>query len=57
MNESGQDWQAIAAIAVVLGTMTAFAVRAVLRRRKGKGAGLGCASGCGCGPAKNLKKR
>ncbi|WP_461785025.1 hypothetical protein [Prosthecobacter sp.] len=40
MNE---NWQSIAAIAVVLITVVLFAVRAAKRRKK-----PGCGRGCGC---------
>jgi len=41
MNE---NWQSIAAIAVILTTLVLFALRAAKRRKK-----PGCAGGCGCG--------
>ncbi|MBL9177012.1 MAG: FeoB-associated Cys-rich membrane protein [Verrucomicrobiaceae bacterium] len=41
MNE---NWQSIAAIAVVLITVVLFAVRAARRRKK-----PGCGGSCGCG--------
>ncbi len=39
-----QDWQSIAAIAVVLVTTVLFIVRSAKRRKK-----AGCGGSCGCG--------
>lgn len=39
------DWQTWAALAVVLVTAIAFAVRAIRRRRRGA---IGCGGGCDC---------
>ncbi len=40
-----ENWQSIAAIAVIIITIVLFIVRAVKRRKK-----PGCGGGCGCQP-------
>ena len=44
VHDAGMNWQSIAAIAIVLVTVTLFIVRAMRPPKK-----PGCGGGCGCG--------